>query len=131
MSHNFVPQVRYPGSFPLAEATQVFQYLRRNTDVDFACAAECAWNLQGFVQSMIPHTHTESVVPAFSSGPPAKQLSDAELANQLETCCTDVGTGAASAESMGAAAAIPPWLLPFMPIITEAAMRIIKKFLGL
>ena len=118
------PQIRYPTQFPAQEFRCVSAYLRGAPDApDLACTAECAWNLQGYAMSFIPHDHPLPVGEAVS----VADCSNEELATKLDECCesgqkmhsTSVGAGA------------PSWVILLLPLARELANRLIDKLLDL
>lgn len=110
-----VPQVLYPKEFPAKEIGQVVGYLRGAVGVDLGCAAECAWNIQGYAMGeFIPHQHADahtSFHVDFSG------LSDAQLADKLE-----------GSQSFGAPAG-SPWVIILLPIVSEIMRRLLERFL--
>lgn len=124
------PQVRYPAQFPAGEITNVISYLRGTDNVDLACAAECAWNVQGFAMSFIPHAHPPIVGETAEDCPPddckgkqdCSDCTNEELAAKLEECKTACETGPVNAD-----AGIPAWLILLAPVIREVVNRLLDK----
>lgn len=109
----FEPQVRYPKLFPAGEINQIVSYLRGVDGVDLGCAAECAWNVQGFAMSFIPHDHP---LPIGSEG----ECDDEALAVKLEEVCSLYGTVQGPSE-------MPAWLILLAPVIREVVNRLLDR----